>query len=129
MKKTQRINDTFKNKSPLTKKQVEKAKFGNVFIVSDREFNPKANKEKTRRVVYLGLKNGSLIVAPVKHTSIARMELKNFDGNRSVYLDKQRYISKNKVFKKNQFKGTNNDYLTISEKHVLRKKFNAYKKT
>lgn len=107
---------------PLTKRQAEKAKFGTVFVVKDKEFNRKSPSNKTRRVVKLGIKNGSLLIAPIKHTSPTRMELKNFDGGRSVFLDKRRYISKNKVYKLNGLNKNNNDYLTTKEKIELKKR-------
>lgn len=112
----------FKNKKPLTRTQVEKARFGNVFIVNDKQvFNPKG-AEKPRRVVLVGKKDGSLQVAPVKRSSPYQMELSNFDGNRSVILGKTVTITKNKVYSKRDFRGTSNDYLTTSEKVKLKKK-------
>lgn len=119
---------TIKPRNSLSKQQVKNIKFGSVFIVMDKEFNPKSPENKTRHVVFLGKKGGSLILAPIKHTSPSRMELKNFDGNRSIYLDKIRYFSKNKVYPLNDFKDKGNDYLTIEEKVELKKRYKRYKK-
>lgn len=117
-----------KERKPLTRKQADNAKFGSVFIVMDSEFNRKSPKDKTRHVVLLGRRSGSLLIAPIKHTNPSRMELKNFDGNRSVYLDKSRLITRNKVYPLNSFGSKGNDYLTASEKVELKKRFKRMKK-
>ena len=115
-------NNIFNNKQTLTKEQSKKAKFGAVFIVNDKEvFNPKG-VGKPRRVVLLGKKNGSLIVAPIRRSSNKTLELSRFDGNRSVIIGKAVTIAKNKIYSKNGFKHTENDFLTPHEKYKLKKK-------
>lgn len=114
--------NVFSNKKPITRTQAIKARFGTVFIVNDKKvFNPKG-KSKSRRVVIIGKKSGSLIVAPIRRCNPYSLELSNFDNQRSIRLDKSVLITKNKVYSKNGFKNTQNDFLTNHEKVLLKKK-------
>ena len=117
----------FKNKKPLTRKQANRVKFGCIFIVNDKVVFNHKGKEKARRVVLLGKKNGSLLIAPIRHRPPSIMEISNFDGKRCIRLDKSVLVGKNKVYSKNGFKGTKNDYLSKSEKVALKKKMLGYK--
>lgn len=121
------MKKVFDNKKTLTKRQVREAKIGGVFIVNDKiVFNHKG-KEKPRRVVLVGKRGNSVIVAPIRHRPPGTMEVSRFDGNRCIRLDKSVLISKNKVYSKNSFKGTHNDYLTKHEKVLLIRKILGYK--
>ena len=116
-------NNVFIGKKTLTKKQATKAKIGSVFIVNDKEIFNKKGPNKIRRVVLIGKRNGSLLIAPVRRHPPISMELSNFDGERSLILSKAVLISKNKVYSRFKFKGTQNDYLTTKEKILLKKKW------
>ena len=120
--------DEFQDKKTLSKRQVNNIKFGTVLIVNDKlVFNHKG-KVKARRVVVIGKKNGSLIVAPIRNRVPNVMELSRFDGKRCVRLDKYVLITKNKIYTKKGFKKTNNDFLTKAEKVELKRKVIKYKK-
>lgn len=77
-------------------------------------------------MVLIGKKSGSLFVAPVRRSPYSSMEVSRFDGDRSVMLNKTILVSKNKVYSKNQFKNTQNDFLTKNEKVRLKKKVLDY---
>ena len=117
----------FKNKKPLTKMQLNKAKFGGVYIVNDKEVFNRKGTEKARRVVLLSKRRNGVVIAPVRKRNPSSMEVSRFDGNRCVRLDKSVLVTKNKVYPKYRFKGTQNDFLTKSEKVSLKKKYLSYK--
>ena len=120
------MND-FLKKKPMTKMQLQKARFGGVFIVNDIEVFNKKGTPKARRVVLISKKRNGVVVAPIRRRPPSSMELSRFDGNRCVRLDKTVLISKNKVYPKQGFKGTKNDFLTKHEKVLLKKKYLKYK--
>ena len=119
--KNMSAKNEFDGKKPLTKSQARNAKFGSVFIVNDRDVFNHKGPQKARRVVLVGKKNGSLVVAPVRKTLSVSIEVSGFDGGRSVMLYKAVVVSKNKVYSKNGFRNTKNDYLTTNEKIKLKK--------
>lgn len=96
-------------------------KFGNVFIVRDKEFNPNANNKKSRRIIGVGIKNGSIESIPVYRNN-SLIVLSNFDRNRVVNINKKKRIPLDRVYENRTFKKNNNDYLNQKEKQLLNKK-------
>lgn len=101
--------------------------FGKVFIVRDKEFNSYADKNKTRRVVCVGVNGNKLQVIPVRRNK-NMVSLSNFDHQRSINVNGVREISINEVYEKRTFRKTGNDYLTNQEKLELNKKLKSKNK-
>lgn len=103
-------------------------KFGNVFIVRDKEFNLNAKYSKPRQVVSIAKKNNQIKVIPVNKNK-NMVSLSKFDNQRSLNINKNKLIQINSVYEKRTFKNTENSRLTNQEKKELNKKYNINKKS
>ncbi len=90
-------------------------------MVKDKEFNPRANDTKSRRVVCVGVDNGNMKVIPVRKNKNI-IHLSKFDNQRDINTKLIKSISFNKIYEKRTFKNTTNDYLTFEEKMGLNRK-------
>lgn len=98
-----------------------KESFGKIFIVRDKEFNPRANDTKSRRVVCVGVKNNSMKVIPVRKNK-KMVSLSKFDGNRGININHIYDVDLDDIYEKRNFSNVSNDYLTLKEKLELKRK-------
>jgi len=106
----------------INDREGEHARVGNVFVVHDKEFWIHAPLYKPRQVVVVknDFNNKRMLIVPVK--KYKNIKLLNFDGQREINLNKCKFISYRRIYKRNNFNNTGNSYLTKKEKIALYKK-------
>ncbi len=122
------LNSEDPNKRKWAQKSIKRLekeinKFGNVLMVHDKEFNPRANDKKSRRVVCVGVENGKMKVVAIRKNK-KMVSLSKFDGNRGININHIHNVDLNHVYEKRTFSKTTNDYLTSHEKLELQRKLN-----
>lgn len=105
----------------LERYQRDRYTFGRVFITKDSVFNPRAPRNKSRRVVCVGASEDGMKVIPIRKNN-NMISLSQFDGIRSINVNHVKSVPFDQVYEKNTFPRTQNDYLTASEKRELYKK-------
>ncbi|MFA6755629.1 MAG: hypothetical protein WCR97_03885 [Bacilli bacterium] len=108
----------------------KKKKFGKVYYIKDSSLGNKDNKKY--RTVICGksrINNGPKTIVYPLYKNKNCITFSNFDGNRSINLNRPVEINSNLLVSRYGFKNRKNDYLTKSEKRqFLNKHLNKYKK-
>ena len=100
-------------------------KQGDVFIVNDRLFGNPNSKVRQVVIAKKDLDNNKVFVLPVNKLKTV-IPLSKFDNQRKIDFINKKNISINKLYELRGFKNTNNSYLTINEKNILKNKTNIY---